>query len=76
MNKEFKISLGELRGNFMAEKRRQAFLNKYNQEPEFNKHHEQHIHSKSDFIKACELISTEELYKEFNNFINKLMNEL
>lgn len=69
------MGIGELRGNFMADKRKEAFRKAYAKEPNFH----QDFGNKdieTDFAKACKLIDTNSLYEEFDNLIRQKLDAL
>lgn len=72
------INIGEMRGDFMAEKRRQAFIKVYNKEPNWfmSPQDENGKLVRTDFIKACELVNMQESYQEFENLVLAKLEQL
>lgn len=69
------MSIGELRGNFMAEKRKEAFRKAYAKEPNFHQDFD-NKDIETDFAKACKLIDANSLYEEFDNLIRQKLDIL
>lgn len=68
------LPIGELRGDFMAMKRREAFRTKHNREPNFN------MDPALDFFECNRLIDVPALYVEFEtvmlDYVRKRLDEL
>ena len=61
-------SIGELRGDYCAEVRKQVFRDKYQREPIFRDKPDD-FKGKDDFQLACELVDNWSLYNEFHSIV-------
>jgi hypothetical protein len=64
--------LGELRGIYMAERRRQAFRVAYGREPAFKAE----LMPDDDFVRAYRLVNIQEAYRDFDRLVRTDLDEL
>ena len=72
----FNIALGEFRGEFMANKRRQAFKLAFGREPNFTSNFHPKSNLPIDFIEAKLLVDEEELYLNFISIAKEAIEHL
>lgn len=68
--------LGELRGEYMAQRRREAYKAQYDEEPDFTSKLHPVSGISEDFVLASKLIDTEVEFAKFASLVAEALNSL
>lgn len=71
-----KVGLGEIRGEWMDNKRRQVFKETFGQEPKFDANFDPKSGLAKDFIEARKLVNDAEEYNIFAELISQTVDTL